>query len=129
MIRIFVSSVQKEFEQERLKLFEWITTDPFLGKFFEVFLFEKLPAMDNTPQQVFLNEISQCEIYMGILGKEYGFVGKKGVSVTEEEFDEASRLHKQRFVFVTDHLSFRRACGVQTLHRFLFEVLETAKPS
>ncbi len=103
MIRIFVSSVQKEFEQERLKLFEWITADPFLGKFFEVFLFEKLPAMDNTPQQVFLNEIGQCEIYLGLLGKKYGFVGKQGVSVTEEEFDEASRLHKQRFVFVTDH--------------------------
>jgi len=94
--------VQKEFEQERLRLFEWITADPFLGKFFEVFLFEKLPAMDNTPQQVFLDEIGQCEIYLGILGKEYGFVGKKGVSVTEEEFDEASRLHKQRFVFVAD---------------------------
>lgn len=103
MIRIFVSSVQKEFEQDRLKLFEWITRDPFLGKFFEVFLFEKLPAMDNTPQQVFLDEIGQCEIYLGILGKEYGFVGKKGVSVTEEEFDEASRLHKHRFVFVADH--------------------------
>ncbi len=95
--------MQKEFEQERLRLFEWITADPFLGKFFEVFLFEKLPAMDNTAQQVFLDEITQCEIYLGILGKEYGFVGKKGVSVTEEEFDEASRLHKQRFVFVTDH--------------------------
>jgi len=95
--------VQKEFEQERLRLFEWITADPFLGKFFEVFLFEKLPAMDNTAQQVFLDEVTQCEIYLGILGKEYGFVGKKGVSVTEEEFDEASRLHKQRFVFVTDH--------------------------
>lgn len=103
MVRIFVSSVQKEFEQERLKLFEWITSDPFLGKFFEVFLFEKLPAMDNTPQQVFLEEIGQCDIYLGILGKAYGFVGKKGVSVTEEEFDEASRLHKQRFIFVTDH--------------------------
>ena len=95
--------MQKEFEQERLRLFEWITADPFLGKFFEVFLFEKLPAMDNTAQQVFLDEVTQCEIYLGILGKEYGFVGKKGVSVTEEEFDEASRLHKQRFVFVTDH--------------------------
>lgn len=108
MIRIFVSSVQKEFEQERLKLFEWITADPFLGKFFEVFLFEKLPAMDNTPQQVFLNEIGQSDIYLGILGKKYGFVGKKGVSVTEEEFDEASRLHKQRFIFVTDHANADR---------------------
>lgn len=108
MIRIFVSSVQKEFEQERLQLFEWITADPFLGKFFEVFLFEKLPSMDNTPQQVFLNEIGQCEIYLGILGKEYGFVGKKGVSVTEEEFDEASNLHKQRLIFVTDHANTER---------------------
>ena len=64
--------------------------------------------MDNTPQQVFLNEISQCEIYLGILGKGYGFVGKKGVSVTEEEFDEASRLHKQRFIFVSNHLNHKR---------------------
>lgn len=71
-------------------------------------MFEKLPAMDNTPQQVFLNEIGQCEIYLSILGKEYGFVGKKGISVTEEEFDEASRLHKQRFVFVTDHSNEER---------------------
>ena len=108
MIRIFVSSVQKEFQQERFKLFEWITADPLLGKFFEVFLFEKLPALDNTPQQVFLDEIAQCEIYLGILGIAYGFVGKKGVSVTEEEFDEASRLHKQRFVFVTDHANAER---------------------
>ncbi|MEX0811220.1 MAG: DUF4062 domain-containing protein [Chitinophagales bacterium] len=103
MIRIFLSSVQKEFEQERFKLFNWITADPFLGKFFEVFLFEKLPALDNTPQHVFLDEIGQCEIYLGILGKEYGFVGKKGISVTEEEFNEASRLHKQRFIFISDH--------------------------
>lgn len=102
MVRVFVSSVQKEFEQERLKLFEWITSDTFLGKFFEVFLFEKLPAMDEIPQQVFLDEVAQCEIYLGILGDEYGFVGEKGVSVTEEEYDEASRLHKQRFVFVKD---------------------------
>ena len=55
-----------------------------------------------------MNEIGQCEIYLGILGKEYGFVGKTGISVTEEEFDEASRLHKQRFVFVTDHANSER---------------------
>lgn len=108
MIRIFISSVQKEFEQERLKLFEWITADPFLGKFFEVFIFEKMPAIDNTPQHVFLNEIGQCEIYLGLLGKEYGFVGKKGVSVTEEEFDEASLLFKHRLVFVSDHPNAER---------------------
>lgn len=107
-VRIFTSSVQKEFEQERLKLFEWITSDPFLGKFFEVFLFENLPSMDNCPQQVFLDEIGQCEIYLGILGRKYGFVGKKGVSVTEEEFDEASHLHKHRLVFVSDHPDEKR---------------------
>lgn len=50
----------------------------------------------------------RLKIYLGILGKEYGFVGEKGVSVTEEEFDEASRLHKQRFVFVTNHANAER---------------------
>lgn len=108
MIRIFLSSVQKEFEQERLKLFEWITADPFLGKFFTVFIFEKVPALDHTPQQVFLAEIGQCEIYIGLLGKDYGSIGNRGISVTEEEFDEASRLNKQRFVFINDHANDER---------------------
>ena len=62
MIRIFVSSVQKEFQQERFKLFEWITADPFLGKLFERFLFEKLSALEITQQHIFRTGTFEAQI-------------------------------------------------------------------
>ena len=40
-IRIFVSSVQREFAVERKALAEYIRTDALLGRFFEVFIFLK----------------------------------------------------------------------------------------
>jgi hypothetical protein len=45
-LRIFISSVQSEFASERQMLFGFITSDRLLGRFFEVFIFENLPAKD-----------------------------------------------------------------------------------
>ena len=42
--RVFISSVQKEFAKERKALASYIRNDAILGKFFEVFLFEEVPA-------------------------------------------------------------------------------------
>jgi hypothetical protein len=39
-LKIFISSVQKEFESERKALAQYIRIDALLGSFFEVFLFE-----------------------------------------------------------------------------------------
>ena len=39
--RIFISSVQREFADERRMLAEYIRTDALLGRFFDVFLFEE----------------------------------------------------------------------------------------
>ena len=39
--RIFISSVQREFANERRMLAEYIRTDALLGRFFDVFLFEE----------------------------------------------------------------------------------------
>ena len=44
--RIFVSSVQKEFAAERKALRDYLHDDPLFRRFFEVFLFEDLPAAD-----------------------------------------------------------------------------------
>ena len=40
-IRIFVSSVQSEFAEERAMLNQYIRTDALLGKFFETFIFAR----------------------------------------------------------------------------------------
>lgn len=45
-IKVFISSVQREFERERRQLCDYISTDALLGKFFVPFIFEDLPASE-----------------------------------------------------------------------------------
>ena len=45
-LRIFISSVQKEFAEERGALKAYLLGDALLNRFFDVFLFEDLPASD-----------------------------------------------------------------------------------
>lgn len=49
-IKILISSVQAEMAKERWMLHEYLLSDPLLGKFFEPFLFELLPATDQNQQ-------------------------------------------------------------------------------
>ncbi len=56
--KLFISSVQTEFTEERQSLFEYILSDPLLGRFFEPFLFERLPAIDQRANVIYLNEVS-----------------------------------------------------------------------
>ena len=47
-MKIFISSVQREFAAERKALAKYIREDAILGKFFEVFLFEEVPAQERS---------------------------------------------------------------------------------
>lgn len=107
-IRVFISSPQQEFEQERNALAEFLRSDVLLGKFFEPFLFEELPAIDRNVPQIYLKEVGQCNIYIGLIGKTYGYKDKEGISPTEREFDKATELSKTRFLFLTDHKKSER---------------------
>lgn len=89
--RVFISSVQKEFAEERLMLFDYLMSDPLLGLFFEPFIFEKMPAVDHSVAKVYLNEVERSDIYLGIFGQTYGFKDSEGISPTEREFDYANR--------------------------------------
>jgi len=102
-LRIFISSVQTEFATERKQLWEYLTSDPLFGQFFDTFIFENLPASNQTVQQVYLEEVRKCNIYLGIFGKDYGYEDEEGISPTEREFDEAVRLSKTKLLFVTNH--------------------------
>ena len=99
-IRIFISSVQSEFAQERAMLSQYIRTDALLGKFFETFLFEDVPANEASPQQVYLGEVEMSDIYLGLYGNKYGYEDAEGMSPTEREYDRASELHKTRLIFI-----------------------------
>lgn len=99
-IKLFISSVQSEFAEERQMLVDYIRGDALLGKFFEPFIFEELPAKDISPQQIYLDEVGQCDVYVGLFGEHYGYEDAEGVSPTEREYDHATLLHKNRLVFV-----------------------------
>ena len=99
-LRIFISSVQGEFAEERAALRDYIRGDPLIRRFFEVFLFEDAPASDRRPDQLYLDEVERCDIYAGLFGTDYGSEDDKGVSPTEREFDHATAVGVHRLIFV-----------------------------
>jgi len=98
--KVFVSSVQKEFAEERREISNYILNDPLLCRFFDVFLFEDLPASDRRPDEAYLAEVDGCDIYIGLFGNDYGYEDADGLSPTEREFDRATANGKERLVFV-----------------------------
>ena len=99
-IRIFISSVQREFALERELLRDFLRGDPLMQRFFDVYLFEDVPASDRRPDDVYLEEVERCDIYVGLFGARYGFEDEHGVSPTEREFDRATEREKHRLIFV-----------------------------
>ena len=54
MIKIFISSAQKEFKAERRAIKDFIDSDPLCRRYFDAFLFEDIPARDRNPDAVYL---------------------------------------------------------------------------
>ncbi|MHB8793318.1 MAG: ATP-binding protein [Thermoleophilia bacterium] len=100
--RIFISSVQKEFATERRAVADFIRDDPLFRRFFDVFLFEGLPASDRRADEVYLDEVDHSAIYIGLFGDEYGATEDTGSSPTEEEFNRATMKGITRLVFIKD---------------------------
>jgi hypothetical protein len=115
-LKIFISCVQKEFQQIRLDLKAFLLGDAVLHRFIsEVFLFEDLPATDRRADQVYLEEVERCDIYLGIFGYEYGNEDHDGVSPTEHEYDHATKKRKTRLVYVWGSDEKRRAPKMRKL--------------
>ncbi|MDA8259822.1 MAG: DUF4062 domain-containing protein [Betaproteobacteria bacterium] len=115
-LRIFISSVQKEFAQQRLDLKAFLLGDAVLRRFVsEVFLFESLPAMDRRADEVYLEEVERCDIYLGLFGNDYGFEDGNGVSPTEHEYDHATRQGKTRLIYVWGADDKKRAPKMRAL--------------
>ena len=98
-IRIFISSVQREFAQERRLLCDYIRTDGLLKRFFVPFIFEDMPASEVSAQKAYLTQASECHIYLGIFGTQYGYEDEQGVSPTEREYDAATAHHAHRLTY------------------------------
>jgi len=97
--RIFVSGVQKELKEERFAVKELVTQNALLEKYFNVFLFEDLPAKSKPSEKVYLKKVSESDILLLLLGKEYGQTGSDGLSAIEREFRKAVEQHLKILVF------------------------------
>jgi ATP-dependent DNA helicase RecG len=100
MEQIFVSSVQREMRAERQAVHECVHGNDLLRQFFQVFLFEDLPPVDRKTDDVYLEQVKDSPIYLGMFGNEYGREDRDGLSATEKEFAFATRLRKRRLILV-----------------------------
>ena len=99
-LRIFISSVQREFAPERAALRDYLRDDPLLRRFFDVFLFEDAPATDRRPDELYLDEVGRCDVYVGLFGRDYGNEDEGGIAPTEREFERATAVGAHRLIFV-----------------------------
>ena len=100
--KVFISSVQSEFSQERQLIFDFIRNDELVGQYFEPFIFEQIAAQDKNPRQLYLDEASSCQVYLLFIGKRYGNILPDGISPTEKEYQAAGDGNAWRVAFISD---------------------------
>lgn len=98
-LRVFVSSVQKEMEAERVAVASLITTDPFLMQHCEPVLFEKEPIPARPSKQPYIECLHRCQIYVLLIHNEYGRPDGD-FSATHHEYREAQAMHLPTLVFL-----------------------------
>ena len=97
--RIFVSSVQKEMESERLAIASLISTDPFLMEHCEPVLFDREPISGRKASKPYLSCLDGCEIYLLLINREYGRPHGE-LSATHQEYRYAQERKLPTLVFV-----------------------------
>jgi len=115
--RIFVSGVQKELKEERFAVKELAAQNALLERYFTVFLFEDLPAKSKSAEKVYLKKVSESDILLLLLGKEYGQTGTDGFSAIEREFRKAVEKHLKILVFLSGRNDSTRDRRVSNLIR------------
>ena len=116
--KIFVSGVQKELKAERRAVKDFILSDPLLSEYFDIFLFEDSPAKSKSAEAIYLGEVRKSDIYIGLLGQQYGAAGDGKASPVEVEFREAKKSHETILFYIkgeNGHNDKKRDDGIQRL--------------
>lgn len=98
--KVFISSTQKELKEERSEIKRFVETQYLLKEYFQVFLFEDVPARSKSAERVYLEEVADSEIYIGLFWNEYGMAGEDKISSTEKEYRKAKELQKEILIFI-----------------------------
>jgi predicted HTH transcriptional regulator len=113
-LRVFVSSVQKELEDERVTVQNLIHTDPFLQNHCLPFLYEYEPASPDKALDGCLKSLTACDVYVLMVGAEYGsLVGD--ISITHAEYRRAKEKRLPVLAFIKGDRRAKREDGTQAL--------------
>lgn len=118
VFRIFVSSVQKELEDERLIIQNLVSTDPFLSAHCVPVLYEYEPASPDKALEGCLKVLDSCQVYLLIIGVQYGtFTGE--LSITHTEYHRAREEKMPILAFIKGSREMDREEGTDTFLREL----------
>jgi ATP-dependent DNA helicase RecG len=113
-LHIFVSSVQKELEDERLIVQNLVNTDPFLSAHCVPVLYEFEPASPVKAIDDCLQRLDDCNVYVLIVGAQYGTtVGE--LSITHTEYRRAKETHLPILAFIKGDRRAKREEGTTRL--------------
>ncbi len=113
-LRVFVSSVQKELEDERLIVQNLVNTDPFLSTHCLPVLYELEPASPERAVEGCLRALDDCQVYLLIVGVEYGSrIGD--LSITHAEFRRAKENYQPVLAFIKGDRRMNREEGTAAL--------------
>lgn len=110
VLRIFVSSVQKELEDERLIIQNLVSTDPFLSTHCVPVLYEYEPASPERALEGCLKTLDSCQVYLLIIGVEYGILTGE-LSVTHTEYRRAKEGNLPIIAFIKGRKGMNREEG------------------
>ena len=99
-IEVFISSNQSEFAEERKFIVDNIRNDPLFDSYFDVYIFEQDSAKTISSDKVFTTRVEQADIYIGLIGNNYGFEYAEGISATEFEFRKFNAKNSNSYFFV-----------------------------
>ena len=111
---IFVSSVQKELEDERVIVQNLLSTDPFLSAHCSPVLYEFEPASPDKALAGCLKSLDCCQVYLLIVASQYGtLVGK--LSITHAEYRRAKEKKLPVLAFIKGDRKAKREEGTEAL--------------
>jgi predicted HTH transcriptional regulator len=114
LFKVFVSSVQKELEDERLIIQNLVNTDPFLSAHCTPVLYEYEPASADKVLEGCLRSLDNCQVYLLIVGVQYGTPAGE-LSITHTEYRYAKQMDLPILAFIKGERTVKRECDTDIL--------------
>lgn len=97
-MKVFISSTYEDLKDYRKAAIRAVE-----GKSYQVFKIEVFGERSNAPQTTCLEEVEQCDLFIGIYALRYGSIPKgENISINEMEYDCARKLGKNILCFILD---------------------------